>query len=104
MNVMFYSLKEVAEKLNKTGEEIKEIVWTEKFEKDFKKIRDRVIQDRIEKQIKRIKENPKFGKPLRHDLKGERTIRINPFRLIYCVIGDKLYLLRFEHRNHAYER
>jgi len=85
-------------------EEIKEIVWTEKFEKEFKKIRDRVVQDRIEKQIKKIRENPDFGKPLRHDLKGERTIRISHFRLIYSVIGDKLYLLRFEHRNHVYGR
>ena len=83
-------------------EEIKEIVWTEKFEKEFKKIKDRIIQDRIEKQIKKIKENPGFGKPLRHNLKGERTVRIDPFRLIYSIIGYKLYLLRFEHRKKVY--
>jgi addiction module RelE/StbE family toxin len=85
-------------------EEIKEIVWTEKFEKEFKKIKDRAVQDRIEKQIKKIKENPDFGKPLRHNLKGERTIRVDPFRLIYSIISNKLYLLRFEHRKHVYDR
>lgn len=85
-------------------EEIKEIVWTEKFEKEFKKIKDRAVQDRIEKQIKKIKENPDFGKPLRYNLKGERAIRIDPFRLIYSVIGDKLCLLRVEHREKVYRR
>jgi len=85
-------------------EEIKEIIWTQKFEQEFKKIKDRAIQDKIEKQIMKIKNNPNFGKPLRYSLKGERTIYVKPFRLIYAVEGSNLILLRFEHRNHAYDR
>ena len=85
-------------------EEIKEIVWTQKFEQDFKKIKDRATQDKIEKQIMKIKNNPNFGKPLRYNLKGERTIYVKPYRLIYAVECNKLILLRFEHRNHVYER
>lgn len=85
-------------------EEIKEIIWTLKFERDFKKIKDRATQDRLEKQIKKIKENPNFGKPLRYDLKRELTIYVKPHRLIYTIQGNKLILLRFEHRNHVYER
>jgi addiction module RelE/StbE family toxin len=85
-------------------EEIKLLIWTQEFEKQFKKIRDRSVQDKIEKQIKKIKNNPNFGKPLRYDLKGERTIYVKPYRLLYKVEGDKLILLRFEHRNHAYGR
>lgn len=85
-------------------EEIKLIIWTQEFEKQFKKIKDRTVQDKIEKQIKKIKNNPNFGKPLRYELKGERTIYVKPYRLLYMVERDKLILLRFEHRNHVYER
>lgn len=85
-------------------EEIKVIIWTHRFEQEFKKIKDRATQDKIEKQIKKIKNNPNFGKPLRYNLKGERTVYIKPYRLIYTVEGNKLILLRFEHRNYAYKR
>lgn len=85
-------------------EEVKLIIWSQEFEKQFKKIKDRAVQDKIEKQIKKIKSNPNFGKPLRYDFKGERTIYVKPYRLLYTVEGDKLILLRFEHRNHVYER
>jgi len=85
-------------------EEIKEIVWTQKFEQGFKKIKDRATQDKLEKQIHKIKNNPNFGKPLRYNLKGERTVYVKPYRLIYAVEGNRLFLLRFEHRNHVYEK
>lgn len=83
-------------------EKITEIVWTQRFEDEFKKIRDRATQDKLEKQIKKIKDNPDFGKPLKYDLKGERTIYVKPYRLIYTVRGNKLILLRFEHRKNVY--
>ncbi len=84
-------------------EKIKEIIWTQKFEQEFKKIRDRATQDKLEKQIRKIYENPDFGKPLRYGLKGEWTIYVKPYRLIYKVEGDKLILLRFEHRKEVYK-
>ena len=85
-------------------EKIKEIVWTHKFEQDFKKIRDRATQEKLEKQTRKITENPNFGKPLRYNLKGEWSIYLKPYRLIYVVEGKKLILLRFEHRKEVYER
>ncbi len=85
-------------------ETIKEIIWTQRFEQDFKKIRDRATQEKLEKQIRKISENPSFGKPLRYGLRGEWSIYVKPFRLIYTVNGDKLILLRFEHRKEVYER
>jgi len=85
-------------------EKIREIIWTQKFEQEFKKIRDRATQDKLEKQIRKVYENPNFGKPLRYDLKGERSIYVKPYRLIYKVEGDKLILLRFEHRKEVYDR
>jgi len=85
-------------------EKIKEIIWTRKFEQQFKKIRDRATQDRLEKQIRKIYEDPEFGKPLRYNLRCEWSIYVKPYRLIYKVEGNKLILLRFEHRKEVYER
>jgi len=81
--------------------EVKEIVWTQNFKHAFKKM-DRPIQDKIEKQIRKIVKNPDIGKPLRYNLKGERTIYVKPFRLIYAFENNRLILLRFDHRDEAY--
>ncbi len=83
--------------------EIKAIVYTEKFERDVRKIRDSALKEKLGKQISKITENPEFGKPLRYGLKGEWTIYVKPYRLIYAVQGDRLILLRFEHRKNVYE-
>jgi len=82
--------------------EIKEIVYTKKFQRDVKGLRDGLVKERLEKQIRKIAEDPDVGKPLRYGLKGEWTVRIAPFRLIYAVQGDRLLLLRFEHRKTVY--
>lgn len=83
--------------------EIKAIVYTDKFERDVRKIKDSLVKEKLEKQIRRIAENPESGKPLRYGLKGEWTIHVRPYRLIYAVQGDRLVLLRFEHRKNVYE-
>jgi len=79
------------------------VVTTEDYEKSTKHIKDKETKERIKKQIKKIIENPEVGKPLTHDLKGERCVRIKPFRLIYTCDNDKLILLRFEHRKEVYK-
>ena len=82
--------------------EIREIVYTEKFERDVRKVRDNSLKGKLEKQVRKIAENPGFGKPLKYGLKGEWTLRVTPYRLIYAVQGDRLILLRLEHRKNVY--
>ena len=81
---------------------IKEVILTQKFEEDTKHIKDNLLKERIKKHIKKIIERPDIGKPLRYSLKGERTIYIKPYRLIYSIANDTLILLRFEHRKEVY--
>ena len=83
--------------------EIKNIVYTTRFERDIRKIKDSSIKERLQKQIRKIIEDPASGKPLRYGLKGEWTVRIKPYRLIYAVLEDRLILLRFEHRKEVYD-
>ena len=80
----------------------KTVVWSGIFEKEVKKVKDRRLKERIRKQVQRIRDNPDAGKPLRFALKGERTVYIKPYRLIYAVAGDEIIFLRFEHREKVY--
>ncbi len=77
---------------------IRSVVWTEKFERELKKTKDRALKSRVRKQIEKILETTEAGKPLRFQLKGERSVYVPPYRIIYAVEDDTLYLLRFEHR------
>ena len=82
---------------------INQVIRTKHFEKSIKSVKDKKLLEKAKKQIKKIIESPSTGKPLRYGLKGERTIYIKPFRLIYAVKGDKLFLLRFMHRKKVYK-
>lgn len=77
------------------------VIFTERFEKELKKS-DNSIKQKAIKQIKKIIENPETGKPLRYNLKGERTIYVKPFRILYCFAENTIHFLRFEHRKEVY--
>ena len=79
-----------------------EVIYTEKFEKELKKA-DNSVKEKAVKQIKKIINDPEIGKPLRYDLKGERTIYIKPYRIIYSLYNNKIQFLRFEHRGDVYD-
>jgi len=77
------------------------IIPSNKFKKDVKHV-DNFLRKKLEDQIKKIIENPEIGKPLRYK-RGERSLYIKPFRLIYAVQGNQLILLKFEHRKSVYK-
>ncbi len=79
-----------------------EVIYTEKFEREFKKA-DGSVKEKVAKQIKKIIENPETGKPLRYDLKGERTVYVKPYRIIYSFFSNQIHFLRFEHRGEVYD-
>ena len=57
---------------------ISQIVWSDKFRKEVTKIKDNKLKEKLQKQIENIIDSPELGKPLRYNLKGERTIHIKP--------------------------
>ena len=81
---------------------VRTVVWTKKFERELRKLKDGAMKNRAKEQVKKIIENPEAGKPLRFVLKGERSVYVSPYWLIYAVQGETLYLLRFEHRKTVY--
>ena len=63
---------------------------------------DEFLLEKLKKQITKIIENPLVGKPLRYK-RGERSLYIYPFRLVYAIKGNELILLKFDHRKKVYK-
>ncbi|MBU2638787.1 MAG: type II toxin-antitoxin system RelE/ParE family toxin [Nanoarchaeota archaeon] len=80
-----------------------QIIFSDEFKHELRKIKDSEIRLRIIKQIKKIESMPEAGKPLRHNLKGHRSLRIPPYRLIYRIEGGKVIINCFDHRKEVYE-
>ena len=80
---------------------IRKVTRSPKFIKDIKRLDDFSLK-KIEKQIMKILENPEVGKPLKYK-KGERSLYIKPFRLVYALRGEELILLKFDHRKKVYK-
>jgi mRNA-degrading endonuclease RelE of RelBE toxin-antitoxin system len=80
---------------------VKKITRSPSFIKQTKSL-DKFSREKLKKQILKILDNPFVGKPLKYK-RGERTIYIKPFRLIYALYRNELILLKFEHRKSVYK-
>jgi mRNA-degrading endonuclease RelE of RelBE toxin-antitoxin system len=77
------------------------IIPSKRFIKDIKGL-DGFENDKLNKQIQKIIDNPSVGKPLRYK-RGERSLYLKPFRLVYAVRGGEIILLKFDHRKKVYK-
>jgi len=80
-----------------------QIIFSEEFKKDFKKIKDKTMRIKVINHLKKLEQLPESGKPLQHNLKGHRSIRIPPFRIIYRIEQDKIIINCFDHRKDVYK-
>jgi mRNA-degrading endonuclease RelE of RelBE toxin-antitoxin system len=80
-----------------------EIIPSSSFKRSVKHLNAQQ-REKLEKIIKKIILNPDLGKPLKYT-RGERALRIKPFRVVYSFRKDlqTLYLLKFEHRKSVYD-
>ena len=81
---------------------VEQVVFSEEFKNQFKKLKDQKSKEILKKHIKKLCENPELGKPLEGSYKGVRSERVGPFRLLYSLKGETLYLIRFRHRKKVY--
>lgn len=81
---------------------VKTVVFTNSFERSIKRLKDAALKERVKRQIAEIAGRPEIGKPLKFQKKGERAVRVPPFRLIYAWEGDTVYLLDFDKRDRVY--
>lgn len=80
---------------------IQKVTRSPRFIRDTKRL-DSFLLEKLRKQIHKIIENPEVGKPLKYK-RGERSLYIKPFRLLYALRGDELVLLKFDHRKKVYK-
>ena len=81
-----------------------DVLFSDEFREEYRKIKDNPTRLKIIKQIKKLEQNPEAGKPLSHKLKGYRTLRIPPYRIIYRIEQQKIIVNCFEHRKKAYKQ
>ena len=79
-----------------------EIQFSDEFAKEYRKLTDKATRLRIIARIRKLALLPESGKPLSHRLKGYRTVRIPPYRIIYRLEGDRLIINCFDHRKSVY--
>jgi mRNA-degrading endonuclease RelE of RelBE toxin-antitoxin system len=80
-----------------------EIIFSEEFRKEYRKIKDKTTRHRIQNQIIKLKSMPESGKPLRYRLRNLRSIRVDPFRIIYHLERDNIIIICFDHRSDIYD-
>ena len=80
---------------------INKVTRSNTFIKQTKNL-DKELSNKLKKQMIKIIKNPLTGKPLKYK-RGERTLYIKPFRLIYSMKGEELILLKFDHRKKIYK-
>lgn len=69
---------------------------------DFLSKADRRLFERIINKIESLQENPRGGKPLVGNHKGEFSLRVGSYRIVYELAAHTIYILTIKHRRHVY--
>ena len=81
-----------------------ELEYSRRFKKDLGKIKHVQTRVQLQKLLEKLMARPYLGKPLSGKLSGLRSLRLPPYRIIYRVEDDVIYLIDFGHRKDIYER
>ncbi len=83
-----------------------ELVYHEKVLHDDIPKLARSLRKRIERSIhEKLTTAPQlFGKPLRNSLKGDRTLRVGDYRVVFRISGKKVLIFGIMHRGEIYQR
>lgn len=80
-----------------------QIIFSDEFRKDFNRINDKATKIRIVKQLKKLEQVPEAGKPLKYLFRNCRSVRVQPFRIVYRIENGIIFIICFEHRNKVYK-
>jgi len=62
------------------------------------------LQTRIENALLEIAANPRAGKPLKGDLKGNYSHRVGDWRIVYSIEKSFVYVKDIRHRRDVYRQ
>ncbi len=77
--------------------------FSDEFQKRFRKF-NKDDREKILRAVNRIIENPMKGKPLRYNLKGLFSERLEKYRIVYKIEKNIIFFVTIRHRKEVYER
>ncbi len=80
------------------------VILPKRVQKEYQKI-DKKLRDRINKMLLALSENPSIGKKLEGKYKGQYSIRVWPYRVIYEIYQKEAIILitHVGHRQGVYK-
>jgi addiction module RelE/StbE family toxin len=74
------------------------------FDKQFSKLtkKNKSLKDRLINKIDQILNDPEIGEPKSYGLKGVRGVHIDPFVIVYMIVGDCIVFLYVAHHDEIY--
>lgn len=69
-----------------------EVIITETFKKEVEKLKDKKLEKQIYTKLLELETEPKRFKKLRYELKEYYRLRIGKFRILFRVVGNKVYV------------
>jgi addiction module RelE/StbE family toxin len=74
------------------------------FDKQFSKLtkKNKALRDRFINKIEQIITDPDIGEPKSYGLKGVRGVHVDPFVIVYMIIGNCIVFLYVAHHDEAY--
>lgn len=79
-----------------------QVELSEKAKKDFDSL-PKEKKEATKKKIESLTKFPFSGKKLGGELKNYYSLKIWPYRIIYEIYNNKLYIVRISHRQEAYK-
>lgn len=79
---------------------------TLEFKDQYQKLtrKNKALGARLDKKIKEIVKNPEeIGKPKKYALKYARGSHVDPYVIIYMIIGDVILFIYVDHHDFVYE-
>ncbi|VVB62544.1 ParE toxin of type II toxin-antitoxin system, parDE [uncultured archaeon] len=82
-----------------------QVQWTQEFQNQYHKLtrKNKSLQERLDKKIAQIIKTPELGDPKRHDLKYTRGAHVDPFVIVYLILGRTILFLYVAHHKRVYE-
>jgi mRNA-degrading endonuclease RelE of RelBE toxin-antitoxin system len=76
------------------------------FDKKFTKLtdKDQRLKKRFVNKISQILDNPVIGDFKRYELKGVQGVHVDPFVILYRVLGDTIEFVNIDHHDKVYKK
>ena len=81
------------------------IIYDARVKKDILQL-SKTTKQRVQRAIEnKLQTSPEiFGKPLRHSLRGFRSLRVGEYRVVFLLNSNEVLILLIAHRKDVYGR